>query len=232
MKAMMFGGAAAMLGGGLYIHGDLQGGQVYPLSIAVAYEKLAATDLPGSLGGSRGDAYNRGSTDSDVIVEREPNKSVTWKLRQDGSTIARFTADLQPVGDNATRVRVTFKIDEDGKLGSLGPKIAQSKFLATIAETGMNEQVDSVLDGRPYNAKVVSMQIATYMMTHRSEINQFMQDIQSSVEAEAANFRDYDGGYRGSGVARTNLESPDGPAKTALPMNSARPMVNTSGYGN
>ncbi len=226
MKALMFGGAAAMLGGGLYIHGDLQGGEVYPLPIAAVYEKLSNTDLPGSLGGKSGDSFNRGSTDSDVVVEREPNKSVTWKLRQDGSTIARFTADLEPVSDKATRVRVTFKIDEDGKLGALGPKVAQSRFLATIAETGMNEQVDSVLDGRAYNAKVVSMQIAAYMMTHRGEINQFMQDIQSSVEAEAANFHEGSSSYlnSGSGVAQTRLGSPDGPAK------SARPMVDTNHY--
>jgi hypothetical protein len=218
MKAVMFGGAAAIIGGGLYVHNPYVGGTVYQMPVAAVYEKLAEMDLPSDMGG--GSAYARGGG---VEMDREENKSVTWKIRQDGDIVARYTAELSPMGTKATNVRVKFEIDPEGKIAKSGSKIAQSKFVADMANITMNEQVDSTLMNREFNQQAVGAKILAYILLNRKALEGFMADIEGEMSAA----RSMSGGSSSrSGVAEANVD--DGGTG---PQMSARPTVDVTKYG-
>lgn len=217
MKSIMFGGAAAIAAGGLYIHNPYVGGTVYQMPVATVYEKLADMDLPGDLGGS---SYRSGGG---IEVDREENKSITWKIRDRGDIIARFTADLSPMGTKATNVRVKFEIDPEGRVAKQNDRIAQSKFLADMANITMNEQVDSTLMNREYNQQAVGAKILAYIMMNRKALEGFMADI----ESEMSSARTMAGMPSSrSGVAEANVD--DGGTGPAM---SARPTVDVTKYG-
>ncbi len=219
MKAVMLGGGAAILAGGLYVHNPYQGGEVYALPVAEVYEKLSDIDIPGEVGG--GQSIRAGSG---TEIEREENKSITWKIKQDGSTMARFTADLAPVDAKHTRVVVHFQMDEDSKLAAASPQLAQNKFLVNIAEMAMTEQIDSTLDGRPYNQKAVGVKMLAYIAMHRDEMQAFIQQYQAAIDAAMRESRA--GQSTEGGVAEAHVdEGGTGPSM------SARPMVDPTQYG-
>ncbi len=218
MKSIMFGGGAAILAGGLYLHNPYVGGNVYQAPIAEVYQKLTEMDLPNDMGG--GSAYARGSG---VEMDREENKSVTWKIRQDGDIVARYTAELSPMGPKATNVRVNFEIDPEGRIAKQNSRIAQSKFIADMAKITLNEQVDATLTGREYNQQAVGAKILAYIMMNKDALSGFMADISAEMEAASA-MAGTSSSSRG-GVAEANVdEGGTGPSM------SARPMVDTSKY--
>lgn len=217
MKAIMFGGAAAIIGGGVYIHNPYVGGQVYQMPVAEVYEKLASMDLPGDMGGSN---YRSGGG---IEMDREENKSVTWKIRDRGDIIARYTAELSPMGAKATNVRVNFEIDPEGRIGKQNERIAQSKFLADMAKITMNEQVDSTLMNREYNTQAVGQKVLAYILLNRKALEGFMADIESELSsAHAMAGSSYSGT---GGVAQARVD--DGGTG---PQMSARPTVNVEKY--
>lgn len=216
MKAVMFGGAAAIIGGGLYVHNPYVGGTVYQMPVAEVYQKLNEMDLPSDMGGG---AYRSGGG---VEMDREENKSVTWKLRENGDIVARFTAELAPMGLKATNVRVNFEIDPESKVAKRSPKMAQNKFIANMARFAMDEQVDATLTGREFNQQKVGARMLAYMLANRNDLAQFMADIEgelTSVSAMAGQ------SYSRSGVAEANVE-----AGSTGPSMSARPTVNVEKY--
>jgi len=216
MKSVMFGGAAAIIAGGLYVHNPYVGGTVYQMPVAEVYEKLAEMDLPSDMGGS---AYRSGGG---VEMDREENKSVTWKLRENGDIIARFTAELSPMGVKATTVRVNFEIDPESKVAKRSPKLAQNKFIANLGRFAIEEQVDSTLTNREYNQKKVSSRVLAYMLANRGELAAFMADIDS----ELASVSDLAGeNYERSGVAEARVR-----AGGSGPSMSARPTVDVEKY--
>lgn len=222
----MFGGAAAILGGGAWMSGALEGGEVYPMPIAEVYEKLAGSDLPPEMVGGLAD-----SNSSDIVVDREPGKSITWRITHKGFALSRFTATLTPAGDKATRVKVDFSIDEDGKLAELGDEVTKSRMLATIAKTSMAEQVDAVLDGRRYDTKSVGLQVAAYVATHPGETRKLLESISASMDAAAARMNTtYDSSVARSHVAEAQIDNDGSAMMSTRPMTSTRPMVDTDKY--
>jgi hypothetical protein len=213
----MFGGAAAIIAGGLYVHNPYVGGTVYQMPITDVYQKLAEMELPGDMGAS---SYSSGSG---IEMDREENKSVTWKIRQQGDIIARYTAELSPMGAKATTVRVKFEIDPEGRVAKQNNRIAQSKFVADMANITMSEQVDATLMNREYNQKAVGAKILAYIMLHKDALSGFMADI----SAEMDNARSMSGDYSSSrsGVAQANID--DGGSG---PQMSARPTVDVTKY--
>jgi hypothetical protein len=216
MKAVMFGGAAAIISGGLYIHNPYVGGTVYQLPVAEVYEKLADMDLPGDTG--IGSSYR---SDSGVEIDREENKSVTWKIRDRGDIIARYTAELSPMGPKATNVRVKFEIDPDGRVAKQNSRIAQSKFIADMANITMNEQVDATLTSREYNQQAVATKVLAYIMMNQKALSGFMADI----ESEIGNARSMAGMSGTGGVAQANVDEGG-----VGPQMSARPTVDVTKY--
>jgi hypothetical protein len=216
VKAVMFGGAAAIIGGGLYVHNPYVGGTVYQMPVAAVYEKLAEMDLPSDMGGG---SYRSGGG---VEMDREENKSVTWKIRQDGDIIARYTAELSPMGTKATTVRVKFEIDPEGKVAKQNSKIAQSKFVADMANITMSEQVDATLTNREYNQRAVGAKMLAYIMLNRDALSGFMADIESEMDSA----RSMAGvSSSRSGVAEARVD--DGGTG---PQMSARPTVDVTKY--
>lgn len=216
MKSVMFGGAAAILAGGVYIHNPYVGGQVYQMPVEEVYQKLAEMDLPSDMGGG---SYRSGGG---VEMDREDNKSVTWKIRDRGDIIARYTAELSPMGPKATNVRVHFEIDPEGRVAKQNERLAQSKFLADMAKITMNEQVDSTLTNREYNQQAVAQKMIAYILLNRKALEGFMADIEaelSSAHAMAGS------SYSGSGVAEARVSE-----GSTGPQMSARPTVNVEKY--
>jgi hypothetical protein len=218
MKSVMFGGAAAIVAGGLYVHNPYVGGTVYQLPVTEVYAKLSEMDLPGDTG--VGSSYRSGGG---IEIDREENKSITWKIRDRGDIIARYTAELSAMGTKATNVRVKFEIDPEGRVAKQNSRLAQSTFIADMANITMNEQVDSTLMNREYNQQAVGAKILAYIMMNQKALSGFMADI----EAEMGSARAMAGQSGTGGVAQANVD--DGGTG---PQMSARPTVDVTKYGN
>lgn len=214
----MFGGSAAIIAGGLYAYNPYVGGTVYQMPVEAVYEKLSDMDLPQDAG--MVSRYRSGG--GGVDIDREENKSITWKIRDNGDIVARYTAELSPMGPKATNVRVKFEIDPEGRIAKSGSRIAQSKFIADMARITMNEQVDSTLMNREYNSQAVGQKILAYIMLNRNALSGFMADIEaelSSAQAMAGT------GSTTSGVAQATIDEGG-----TGPQMSARPTVNVEKY--
>jgi len=224
MKLAMIGGAAAMLGGGLYVHSDLSGGELYPLPADQVYERLASAGLPPEL-----QSAIDGADGGDVAVDRDPGKAITWRLATNGFPLARFTATLEPAGPTRTRVWVKFQIDPDGALAQQSDSLLQGRFIAKLAETGMVEQIDATLEDRPYDARHVGSSIANYVAANPGDVRDFIAKINAQLEAAALAMDAY--GTFGTGGASRPVVGPSGtPTMSAEPMSDARPMVDLSRY--
>lgn len=172
MKAVMFGGAAAVLGGVLYGAGVFDGGEVYNLPVAQVYAKLEYMPMPPELK-EHFEPY-RGD---EVRVDRVPNESVTWRFTQEGHELAQFRARLSPEGAARTRVNVDFEVGDDAP--ALEGAVYSGPFVAKLAEIFMTEQVDSQLENRPYDKLRMAVAVQTYITTHPGEVDGYLANLGS-----------------------------------------------------
>lgn len=213
----MFGGSAAIIAGGLYAYNPYVGGNVYQIPIETAYSKLVDMEMPSSMG--VGNYRPGGGVETDV----EENKSVTWKIRENGDIVARLSAELSPMGPKATNVRVTFQFDPESKQAKRSPRLAQSRFIADMAKFTIDEQVDATLTDREYDSQRVGAKILAYMLTNRSALQEFMGDIEAEMASVSEMAGQSYGG--GSGVAQARIQEGG-----TGPQMSTRATVNVEKY--
>jgi hypothetical protein len=188
MKAVFIGGAVLIIAGAFYFGGNpfhgVRAGEVYPLSADKVYDILAETNLPEDLGevaySYDGNGYSRDS---------EAGKWVNWTLKAKGYTIATYTATLEPVSQNETRVALKFEVSDQAPEGVDLSAINRGKAIAHIAEIIMNEQIDSRLDGRPYDKVKVRTSSMAYAFAHSSELRSEMDELNAEAESFDARHR-------------------------------------------
>lgn len=169
MREIFMGmGALTSLGGGAYLSGALDGGEVYNMSVEQVADQLEHMALPQDLESSM-DSMDGTS----VHVSRNGLKSVTWTFSFSGLDIAEFTAELTDEGPNKTRVNVNFEIPESGAGEFTKDTPAATLLVKAVAEIAMAEQLDATLEKRKYDSKRVGNTIAAYAMTHPAEVMAF-----------------------------------------------------------
>ncbi len=164
----MGAGALASLGGGAYISGALDGGEVYNMSAEQVASQLEHMALPQDLESSMDSMEG-----TQVNVSRKGKESVTWTFTLSGLDIAEFTAKLSEEGPGKTRVNVSFEIPENGADELVKDTPAATLLVKAVAEIAMMEQLDATLEKRKYDSKKVGNTIAAYAMTHPAEVMAF-----------------------------------------------------------
>jgi hypothetical protein len=135
MKLVLIGGIAALVGGGVYMHGPLRAANVYDMSAGEAYQKLAAAKVEPSGTGPFGRL--------DTIVSGSGNGTVEFSATGSHAAL-RCVATVAPEGSGKARV------DASCGGGGAGNGAANGLFLNQIRK-GFIELLDSTLKGRAYD---------------------------------------------------------------------------------
>jgi hypothetical protein len=135
MKAVLFLGAAVILGGAYYMHGGLREPNVYAMPVAEAYQRLGSVVIEPSGTGPFGRL--------DTVVTRDPPDTVVWTA---SGSHARYHCEISitPAEGNSSRIG----LDCGGGGPSSGAAIRMERALVRKA---VIEQIDATLEGRPYD---------------------------------------------------------------------------------
>lgn len=209
MKMVMLGGAASIVGGGMYLHGAPIHGEVYPIPVNDAYHALAALSTPEELG--------RGGARSDVSVEFIPDESVTWRFKRKGKTYGVYRAKLTGLGEGGThtRVGVTFEKVEDKPANEMDA-LRDAPMLQKLAHLAMNERIDSTLENRPYDQGAVDQAMAAYLLANPQAVGDFQREAFTAASKTMTEM---------SKSERMGRETAPG-----RPTASTKPMTDLSGY--
>jgi hypothetical protein len=117
----------------------------YKLPITEVYQRLVASELQDMV------KERICGVDVNIVVEGQPeNSAVVWRVMSSGDEQLRFTARLTPISDNVTKVEIDIWNKKDGAAAYDGTKVYKRPVLEQPVRLGIEEQVDSILKGRPY----------------------------------------------------------------------------------
>lgn len=149
MRMMMLAGGASLLGGGAYLAGAFDGGEYYPMAPSAVEARLAGLDFGAEIGMASGDP-----SIALVLRSRGP-KLLRWDLMAGPERLGDVRAHLAPES-TGTRVSVDFQFTKgDAMMG-----LEEDPLLNDIARIAMEEKVDSVLDGRAFDATRLQAKLA------------------------------------------------------------------------
>lgn len=143
-RAILVVGGALLLGGGAYLAGAFERSEYYAIVPSDAEARLAALNF----GSEAPDGMRL------VLRSRGP-ALLRWDLLIDGKRIADVRAYLSGA-DPGTRVRTDLAFAKgDAMMG-----LEEDPFLNEVAEIAMDEKIDSTLDDRTFNRKLVTAKMA------------------------------------------------------------------------
>ena len=154
----------AAAAGGLYATDALTAGEVYDLPFQSAYAELAVMSLPSevtqlSLGAGKN------------IEVRKTASEISWLFLTDGEEAGRFVAKLSPEGAGKTRVVV------DYVPGAAVPeemlRLSDTQLMRKLAAAAMAEQVDSRLEGRPFQLSGSMQRTAEYLQNNPDALREY-----------------------------------------------------------
>lgn len=123
---------------GLVAGGALDTGRTYDLPVASVRERLAGLDVP------EASLMTTGAMKPDVsrVVG---DRSVRWQVREPDGVSVLYVAELEPLGQGQTRVRLSVK--HQG--ASTYEKITSTKFMRGFNEASFAEALDARLEQNP-----------------------------------------------------------------------------------
>jgi len=117
-------------------------GKVYPTTLDHMHEVLAEVDeLPPVFGEAA----------PDVSVESSDPNQVRWLVTLDGSELMRFTADLEPAGDHATRMTLHLTGATSGSRGNVQARMQEHPEIRNLYLVAMREEIEAKLEERPFD---------------------------------------------------------------------------------
>jgi hypothetical protein len=185
MSKMLMGCACAgTVLGGMYLHGDLSGGQIYNVGLHDAY--LRAQNLQPD------------ASSMNVAANFAPDKelysddAVKWHYKLDGQDVGKLAATLRSASGGRTRVWVSFE-EGDGEATPAVKRLrTELKQLGTVV---MSEQVGAAIEQRPVDKGIIQAASAAYLTAHAGDV---FQGVSEKMNEAAADFhkQDADDAYR------------------------------------
>lgn len=143
--------------------GQAEQGKLYPRATADVRAALLATPLPFPLQGTRLAAVQtRAMADGGIELALAD---------EDGKPQLRFLAAIADAGNGKTRVAVVYA----GADAALEKGVAEHPEIKALYLKTMREQVDSELEGRPFNNLAVGPEVAVAFAANVGSIAQRMQ---------------------------------------------------------
>ena len=118
---------------------------VYNLSIAEAYQRLAANKLPDLVYGRQCGILIH------VTPSGVPDGKVTWRVTSSGEDVVAFTAILTSLAENQTKVEIKMPADPDGGEVYDGAKFYRRPAFNQPLRPAVEEQVAAILEGRSFD---------------------------------------------------------------------------------
>lgn len=159
--------------GGLYATDALTRGEVYALPYDEAYAELSSMPLPPDV-----TQLSLGSAGSKVEVRQE-GSVIAWLFMADGSESGRFTATLSREGDDRTRVIVDYLPGSEPPEGLM--RISDSALMRKLAAAALAEQVDSRLEGRPFERSGFMQRAADHLQNNPDEIKAYGEAVKQTM---------------------------------------------------
>ncbi len=176
MRGMIMGCCAMCFGGGAFVYGWGNSGIDYDGAVTEVRSQLVAMPMPEELRDSMEEG--RGAVRT---VATSPNE-VAWHFEIEGHEVGQVAAKLTPVDSDTTNVTVEWDPGDALPKGSNARAVAMQPLVEQVAETFVAEQIDATLEGRPFNKKVVAMQVAAYAASHPREMKQYMAKVQAMAD--------------------------------------------------
>lgn len=178
MRMMLLAGAASLAGGGAYYGGAFHSGEYYEMAPAEVSEKLQYMQLP--------EEFTHALGESGMLQFRTlsaTSEAVEWDLLLNGHGVAEITAELSPSG-SGTRVAIDFEVLESALAQDLaaGTPI-DNEFVGEVVEMGFAEQIDSHLDGRPFNKDKLAFALAMHVAANPGKVQAYAKEMQEMEQS-------------------------------------------------
>jgi hypothetical protein len=157
---------AVIVGGGIYVHGPITPDLTYDVPTDVAYDMTSNMSLPEDFL-----RKYRAVPGAEIVEEREANKSVTWRFKENGRETGSFQVTLTPVSDKKTKVAFKYNEPKDEGAAFRAPSggILPSEtkpMLTAFGETAVREKLDSTLSKTRYDRRRVQEAVVAYEASH------------------------------------------------------------------
>ncbi len=213
MKIVFLAGAAAIIAGGVYLHGPLRNGETYDRSIDDAYETVRAMPLPPLFA-----RMVENVPGGDVRMEYADRQSISWHFTAKGREGAVFRVEFAPV-ETPGKVYVSTSyenLDESALLYDGSDRLmSDPELFEQMARVSLREQVDARLERRPFDKKLTQDVLAGWTMKNMGNIQR---EVGAQMNEVADTFKQADEEAR---LSRQRAEAAR--FSSAKPMNDARP---------
>lgn len=183
-KVLMGCACAGTVLGGMYVHGDLSGGQIYNVPLHDAYLRAQNVKID--------------SGTMNVADNYHPDKelygdeAVKWAYKVDGQAVGKLSATLREASGGRTRVWVGFEPGDGEATPAVQRLRTELKQLGTVV---MGEQLGAAIDQRPVDRGVIKAASVAYLAAHTQDM--FAGVAESLNQSVAASSRqDADADYR------------------------------------
>jgi hypothetical protein len=92
-----------------------------------------------------------GGDDPEVAVDAADPSRVVWVLSKQNAELMRFTAALQPVQPDRTRVTLALTGPNSGAFGNVQQRLEDHNEVRDFYVAAMNEQIASEIEARPFD---------------------------------------------------------------------------------
>jgi hypothetical protein len=213
MKIVFLAGAAAIIAGGVYLHGPLRNGETYDRSVDDAYETVRAMPMPPLFA-----RMVENVPGGDVRKEYADRQSVSWHFTAKGREGAVFRVEFAPA-ETPGKVYVSTSyenLDESALLYDGSDRLmSDPELFEQMARVSLREQVDARLERRPFDKKLTQDVLAGWTMKNMDNIQR---EIGAQMNEVADTFKQADEEAR---LSRQRAEAAR--FSSAKPMNDARP---------
>lgn len=180
---MLMCAAPAALAGGAYWHGPIVWGTVYDKPSAEVASTLETMALPKFFGATLAGEGNG----SRMTI---PGQSVVYLFNARGAQAAKFVVDITPTDATHTRVSTRMEMSPNADKLFGNELVSGSEEFEEIGTAAMNEKIDSLLSGRPYNEDIVKKAMMNFALGHMGQIQsgvrkQLDKAVQSQREMES-----------------------------------------------
>jgi hypothetical protein len=135
---------------------------VYAMPMAEAQRVLAQTGLPPLVFGTVPPAFE---------VRAETPSRIAWIVKQNGAELMRYVAELEPVDERSTRVRLALVAPTSGRFGNVEQRLAANKTVRDLYMAAMTERIASALERRPMNMSGIYRATSAAALANIGSIN-------------------------------------------------------------
>lgn len=183
-KILMDCACAGTVLGGMYVHGDLSGGQIYNVGLHDAYLRAQNVQVDASTMNIAGNY----KPDKELYAD----EGVKWNYKIDGQAVGKLAATMREASGGRTRVWVSF---EEGD-GEATPAVQRLRTeLKQLGSVVMGEKIGAAIDNRPVDKGVINAAMSAYVMAHTQDM---FAGVSESMNKAAEDFKkdDADTAYR------------------------------------